>query len=289
MFYIYNADRKSSKKNNFTFKHLGSSPVAAAERIDSMFAHQEKRSINEDLSVNIHDLVCRVIGTKSLDQHLQDFCEYTRDFHISEYVLDVKRPLRLRDLWEDDPIGSGGPDVVDTEQLSSSEKEEIRNLFYPFESVIHPQHISDVMSIRSIKGIRRRYNTNPIFKAELKKRKFRSDSIGEDFTKAKYQEIVWLDLTFKLKTWALGRGYDSFVYQNLKEGGGEDSFVVLHPNQTKATGKSFEFLEKKYLEEMPDKICTMIQRLKHQHLKHQRIEIQYNALWGQQDPMCYWS
>lgn len=284
MFYVYNADIKVKNKNSFIFKHFGSSPVAAAERIESMFAHQENRSINEDLSVNIHDLLYRVIGTKSLDQHLQDFCEYTRDFHISEYALDVKRPLRLQDLWEDDPIGSGGPDVVDAEQLTSSEKEEVRNLFYPFERVIHPPHIFNVMSTKDIKGIKRRYNTNPIFKAELKKRKFRSGSIGEDFTKAQFQEIVWLDLTFKLKTWALGRGYDSFVYKNLKEGDGEDSFVMLHPNQAKATGKSFEFLEQKYLTEIPNTICTMIQRL-----KNQRVKLQYNVLWGQQDPMCYWN
>ena len=66
MFYVYNADRKGSNKNNFFFKHLGSSPVAAAERIESMFAHQENCSINEDLSVNIHDLLYRVIGAKTL-------------------------------------------------------------------------------------------------------------------------------------------------------------------------------------------------------------------------------
>lgn len=122
MFYVYNADRKDGKKDSFIFKHLGSSPVAAAERIESMFAHQENSSMNDDLSVNIHDLAYRVIGTKSLEQHLHDFCEHTRQFHISEYALDVKRPLRLKDLWEDDPIGSGGPDIVDEEQLTGSEK-----------------------------------------------------------------------------------------------------------------------------------------------------------------------
>ena len=214
---------------------------------------------------------------------MQDFCEYTREFHISEYALDVKRPLRLKDLWEDDPIGSGGPDVVDAEQLTDSEKEEIKKLFYPFENIIYPPNIFKVMSNRDIKAIKRRYNTNPIFKTELKKRKLRSYSIGEDFRKAQFQEIVWLDLTFKLKTWALERGYDSFVYKNLKEGSGEDSFVTLHPNQVKATGKSFEFIEQKYLAEISSAIYTMVQRS-----KDQSVKLQYNVLWGQQDPMRFW-
>ncbi|TMP88214.1 hypothetical protein CWC05_01895 [Pseudoalteromonas ruthenica] len=283
MLYAYNADRKGSIKNNFIFKHLSSSPVAAAERIESMFAHQETCSFNEDLSVDIRDLLCGYIGTKTLDEHLQDFCEHTREFHISEYALDIKRPLRLKDLWEDDPIGSGGPDVVDIEHLKSSEKEEIKKIFYPFESVIHPNHVFKVMSNRDIKKIKRRYNENSIFKAELKKRKFRSKSIGEDFRKAQFQEIVWLDLTFKLKTWALERGYDSFVYKNFKEGRGEDSFVTLRPNQVKETGKSLQFLEQKYLDEIPSAISIMVQRLKQQNVK-----LQCNLLWGQQDPMRFW-
>lgn len=139
------------------------------------------------------------------------------------------------------------------------------------------------MSNRDIKGIKRSYDTNPLFKVELKKRKYRSESIGESFSKAQFQEIVWLGLTFKLKTWALGKGYDSFVYSNHKEGNGEDSFVTLLPQQAKATGKSFEFLEQKYLAEIPSEICSMIERL-----RHQRAKLQYHILWAQQNPMFYW-
>ena len=39
---VFNADKKSAKSINFILKHFGTSPAEAAERIESMFAHQYK-------------------------------------------------------------------------------------------------------------------------------------------------------------------------------------------------------------------------------------------------------
>ncbi|SEI12458.1 hypothetical protein SAMN05660691_03960 [Rheinheimera pacifica] len=280
---VYNADRKESKFNSKIFRHLGTSPVAAAERVEGMFSHQQHCAINLDYSVSIFDILGRVILEKSLEQHLVDFCNYAKTFHISEYCIIANNPLRLIDLWEDDPIGSAGPMVIDKSQISLSEQREIQAIFHPFYSVIHPPHIFNSMSFKDIKAIKRNYLSNILFKEELKKRKDRSHAIGEDFNIAQYQEIVWLDLTFKLKKWALGKGYDSFVYSNKKEGNGEDAYITLLPGQLKSTGIALEFLEDKYLSEMPKVIKEMVDRY-----RGRSLEKVYHALWGQNDPMRYW-
>nr|MBJ6941931.1 hypothetical protein [Vibrio cholerae] len=66
MIRVYNADRKGTKNHNFIMKHLGVSPVAAAERIEGMFAHQNICSLSSDCSVNTHDFVGRVIRRQPL-------------------------------------------------------------------------------------------------------------------------------------------------------------------------------------------------------------------------------
>ncbi|MHA2940499.1 hypothetical protein ACXJY6_19685 [Vibrio sp. RC27] len=281
--YVYNADRKGVKNKNFAFKHLGVSPIAAAERVEGMFAHQERCSISEDLIVSTHDVYNRIIKQQTLDQHLIEFCNYSKTFSISEYVIHANRPLRLIDLWEDDPIGSAGPKVVSHNQLTEQELKEVQSIFYPFTDVIYPRDIFSVMSLNDIKGIKRQHMENAFFANELKKRKYRSKAIGEDFNQAQYQEIVWLDLTFKLKNWALGKGFDSFVYSNKKEGNGEDTFVTLLPNQLEATGRTMEFIEDKYLLEMPKIISELVNSGCYKFFE----EVNH-LLWGCQNPMPYW-
>ena len=283
MINIYNADRRDSKVGKFILKHFGASPVAAAERVEGMFSHHNLCSINSDYSVSVFGLSGEIVESRTLEQHLVEFCNHTRTFRISEYLLESNRSLRLIDLWDDDPIGSAGPKVVDASQLTNHEQKEIQAIFSPFSGVIHPEEIYNVVSRKEIKAIKRRYAHNSIFKSELKKRKSRSNAIGEDFKQAQYQEIVWLDLTFKLKQWALGRGYDSFVYYNEKEGNGEDAFITLLPNQVKDTGQSLEFLEDKYMDEMPNIIRELVN-----NYGRNPSELEYKVYWGQKDPMRYW-
>lgn len=283
MILVYNADKKGTKSNNFIMKHLGVSPVAAAERIEGMFAHQNICSFNTDCSVNTFDLMGRLINRQSLMEYLHDFCCHARKFLISEYLLKDSNPLRLVDLWEDDPIGSAGPKIVDSSGLTRSQLKEVHEIFKPFSDVIYPQHIFRFFSSKEIKGIKRQYTSNKLFEHELKKRKQRSKAIGEDFNQAQYQEVVWLDFTFKLKNWALKNGFDSFVYSNNKEGNGEDTYVTLLANQVGYTGKSLEFNEVKYLEEMPELIKRMIG-----YMDSKQPHVAKHVLWAQKDPMCFW-
>ncbi|AQS38566.1 hypothetical protein Sps_03439 [Shewanella psychrophila] len=285
---VYNSDT-GSNHNIQILKHLSLTPIAAAGRIEGMFAHQENCSLKPDFSVDVFDRLGNVINTKSLKQYIEEFCCHASKFSISEYLLDVNRPLRLIDLWEDDPIGSGGPKVIDSDQLSLSEKLEVRALFDPFTDVIYPPHIFNVMSKNDIKGIMKGYTNNRLFTEEYRKRKARSKAINEDFKEAKYQEIVWLDYTLKLKQWALDRGYDSFVYSNIKEGSGEDTYVTLLPNQLSKINNSLFFNEEKYLTEMPPVIKSIITRLHSKPIVTNRThEFVYSILWGQKDPMPFW-
>ena len=139
------------------------------------------------------------------------------------------------------------------------------------------------MSPTAIKAIKRSYSKNVFFAEELKKRKLRSKAIGENFEQAQYQEIVWLDFTFKLKAWALKNDFDCFVYANDKEGNGEDTFVALRQNQVKSTGQFLYFQEDKYLSEMPSIIQGIVK-----NYNNKPFRVAQHVLWGQQNPMCYW-
>lgn len=280
---VYNSNKKDSKNNNDIFRHLGVSPIAAANRIESMFSHQHKFALNNDFTVTAYDNFSNISHEQTLEQHLANFCSHAKKFSISEYSLGVNRPLRLIDLWEDDPIGSGGPLVVEQSQISSSELKEIQEIFHPFSSVIHPKDIFSRMSKNKIKDIKPRYKNDSVFSAELNKRKKRSVAIGENFNNAQYHEIVWLDFSFKLKEWALGKGYDSFVYSNEKEGNGEDTYITLLPEQLSKTGIVFEFLEDKYLSEMPAILREVVERY-----RGRPLESVNHLLWGLRDPMRYW-
>lgn len=282
--YLYNADNKSSAETGI-LKHLASTPKAAADRVEGMFSSQQNSAINSDLSVSLLDELGRfVIGTKPLHQHLAEFCIHANKYSIYKYHVQFEKPLRLNDLWEDDPIGSGGLGIIDKKGLSSEDYKEICSIFYPFSSVVVPRNVFGALSIEDIKGIEDSYKTSPLFQIELSKRVNRYKAIREELTQPKYLlEIVWLDLTFKLINWATDKGFDSFVYANQKEGNGEDCYVTLKANQVQETNERFEFQEKRYLNEMPQFIASMVHSLRHRP----RTTV-YNALWGLQDPMRYW-
>ncbi|ELB2204168.1 hypothetical protein QNZ74_003687 [Vibrio parahaemolyticus] len=282
--YLYNADNKSSVEVGM-LKHFASTPKAAADRVEGMFSHQQNCAINSDLSVSILDeLGSSVIGTKPLPQYLAEFCAHANKYSIYKYIVQFEKPLRLNDLWEDDPIGSGGVGIINKAGLSSEDYQEICSIFYPFSGVVMPQNVFGALSFADIKGIEESYKNNLQFQTELNKRVNRYKAIGEELTEPKYLlEIVWLDLTFKLIDWAMGKGFDSLVYANQKEGNGEDCYVTLKVNQVQKTDERFEFFEKRYLNEMPMFIASMVNNLRHRP----RTTV-YNALWGLQDPMRYW-
>lgn len=277
---VYNADIKKSNDKNLILKHIGTSPFLAAERIEGMFAHQRTCSFNADLTVNIHDKFMNIISTIPFDEHIDNFCKHAKKYHITEYKMDVSKPLRLLDIWQDDPIGSAGPNLIAPNQLSQYQQDQVNNIFYPYKNIIYPHHVFEIISKRDVKGIIKSYSSNAIFISEFRKRKMRSSFVGEDFKAAEPYEAVWLDLTLKFRAWALENGYDSFIYSNTREGKGEDSCVTLLPKQLIKTGHILEFYEDKYLKEIPALIQNILDNKKYMIMNH--------IMWGKKNPMPYW-
>lgn len=283
---VYNGQIKSLTESSFVFKHFSTSSNAAAERIESMFASKEKCRLNIDFSVDVLDLMGRVIRSKTFEQHITEFCEHASQCIINKYKIEMKKSLRIIDLWEDDPIGSGGIKIVESDVLSVKEKHEISKIFSPFSDVIHPHYIFECMSKKEIKAIKKKYSSNYLFNSELKKRKNRSMSIGEDFQLAQFQEIVWLDLSFKLRNWSINKGYDSFVYANNKEGNGADTYISLLPNQITKPDQHYYFDKEKYLSIAPKALLQMIMDRSKKHI----LEIEENGvMWAEQIPFSFWS
>ena len=280
---VYNTSAKGNGGSAGVFIHFGETPRASVERVEGMFAHQSNAFVSSSGWVRQWDLYGRPIGDISIDQHLMDFCDFAETFRIQEYTLSHKKLLRINDLWEDDPIGSAGPNLVGDQLVNREQVASLRSIFSPFSDVIYPEDIFKALSKKDIKRIRRRYDGNTFFQEELNKRKSRAKSIGEDFRESQYQGIVWLDLTFKFRSWALEHGYDALVYTNVKEGGGADNYVTLMPGQVERTGRRYAFLREKYLDEMPSLL-----RKESANLKKNASGVVVHALWCQKDPMPYW-
>ncbi|NMD50394.1 hypothetical protein HG547_01915 [Shewanella sp. DNRA4] len=280
--FFYNVSKEKISKEKFVLSHFGSSPDVSADRVDGMFAHQNSYMIKGE-QVNVININGVLIEKISIPEFTKLFSEFAKRFYIYEYQVKTERSLRLLDLWEDDPIGSAGPEVVDTTNISPAELSEVYKLFEPFNGLIYIDHVELYIreSLINIKELKRKRETNRIFSSKLKERKNRSIAIGEEFLFKSNTELVWQDLTFKLKDWAISRGYDSFVYKNTKEGNGADTYITLFPDQGSCTGKVFKFCEHKYLAEMP----SFIEKLYRQQNSHCILT---KLMWGQQDPMRYW-
>lgn len=280
---VYSTEKDLTSGHQTVLKHLGTSPDAAMRRIEGMFVHQREIGFEGDGQVRVFDSSKATFKKMSLRDLLSEFCSFVRLFTVAEYSLRSEQSLRLVDKWEDDPIGSAGPGVVDLNLISESDKAEIFTLFAPFRDVIYPFEIFNKLPKRHIKGLKNSYTKDPLFDQEFKKRKTRSLAIGEDFRHAQFQEVVWLDYTMRLRNWALSKGYDTFVYSNIKESDGRDTFVTLKENQISRTGRVFVFLENKYLQEMQSLMEPIIST----NYFQLRGEIQH-VLWGQRDPSPYW-
>lgn len=231
--------------------HFGSTPTASAERVESMFAAQKKVRITRSGNFEHLNSDNHVIERYSQLQFLNSFCDFAEKIVISEYKSDFKAPLKLVDTWDDDPIGSAGPSVVDHLEITKNQRREVIKIFHPFDGLIYENYPKYVYTDSQIMAIRDSYSTDCRFINELEKRESLAKATGKIFTIRQYPEIVWLDLTFKLVNWSLQGGYDSFVYINECEGSKELTFVCLLSEQCKLSGVSYHFNRDKYLTEMP--------------------------------------
>lgn len=279
---LYNAELKKAKSKSDVLKHFALTPSASANRVEGMFSSQKRCTIRYDGHVEIRDHDNRVIGSKTLHEYLTQFSIHASEYAISMYDIEIKKSLRLNDLWGDDPIASGGLKIICESSVSPKEFDELKAIFGPFKNEQDFKLIPQYYSFNEIKSLKRRHKTNKIYQNEYSKRKTRARLTNDAFSPQ--LELIWLDLTLKLRNWCIEKGYDSFVYSNEKEGTGEDSYVCLLPNQSHKTDDSLLFLAEKYVQEAPDKV---LKHVKSRVNPHMPIEV-IHGLWAGESPLCYW-
>jgi len=279
----------SSQVPSATLTHFGSLS-SALHRIHTQYVGQYIRGFNGKKFV-LHDYYGSKVGEESLEEALEAFTEFVKNSCVRKFELNIKKSLRLKDCWEDDPIGSGAMGLFEGNgDLTSKQRAELKAIFAPFVYPIFPQDIMLHLSPRDVKKMKNKWRTNAIFKDEFLKRQERSHAIGENFTIASVHETVWLDKTMQLRKWALDNGYDSFVYENNSEGAGEDSFVTLKKDQIKRISEPFVFCEEKYRDLVWPDFSAFIQNA---HNQAKRAEAgaskQQDTFWSGFDPEVFWS
>lgn len=266
--------------------HLGDAPYVSANRIEGMFAHQHNVVLQPNGTVFVADVYGRPIKTISLTEHVGNFCAFASNVNIIELALNTHHPLTVRDTWQDDPIGSAGPTLIDRQATTPADVHAIEALFKPFTGIMQPWTINTTLSDSDVVSLHKRYKNNRYFNTALKGRKQRSQAIGEAWTHVKKQEIVWQHYTFLLRAWALNQGYDAFHYLNDKEGKGAHSYVTLTPNQGVPTGREWTFAAERYRAMAPNLIREAFRQKAIQH-NNTGVSVTMHALWANQNPMLF--
>lgn len=281
-------------RSNAILQHFGTQ-TAAAHRLESMFAAQYARMYNDEKQgFEVFDKRNGTLRNETVEEGLKAFCNFMEGHIISEVNADIFSPLRINDCWQDDPIGSGGLDLFKSNNfLSNRQIKSLEAIFNPFSGVIWPQHVSSLMTQKQIKDICKLSQTNQLFKNELNKRKDRLMAIGTFSPDEMYHEAVWIHLTLKFRLWAIENNYDSFVYQNIGEGGGEDSYVTLQADQILEIKTVYKFDSEKYLWTV---VPIFKDFMREQLIKHNANKVTKNPigklhymLWAGQNPTDFLS
>jgi hypothetical protein len=280
---------KSGQKPGGVLTHFGSM-LAAAHRFESIFATQGMRTYLGGDTFILLDFYRNPVREQTLEEALKDFVAYAEQKTISKFNVEIKNPLRLTDCWMDDPIGSGGLDIFkDNHQLNPAQKKEVQKLFSPFESVVYPKDVYFRLSPEAFKTIVKTGRTNAIFKREFAKRRERSIAIGEDFNFAARHELVWIDLTLKLRSWSLSNAFDSFVYVNNSEGNGDNSYVTLNDQQVSKSLENYRFNPQKYMDIVKpmfkDYVYKIWEDSKSAPIKKDHVD----TYWAGLDPLQFWT
>ncbi|MFZ7129601.1 hypothetical protein ACLSYV_04730 [Avibacterium avium] len=262
--------------------HFSTVPEICAMRISSMFSNKNRAVISKNKKNTL--LVVNIFSSMGREMRLQDyfieFSHFANEFLIQEYILDVKKPLKLIDCWQDDPIGSVGIKAIDAGQIDKTSIDVLKKdllKYSPYLGLALPPVFPSNQMANHILDKRQ---SDKVFHQELSKRINRSKQLGEDFEKMRTLELVWLESTFLIKEWAEKLGYDSFFYSNSAEGNGQSCFMPLKEEQIKKTGKYFSFIIDKYQRNIP----KLTKDVDNNAYKENRY-----FLWGDCDaPMKYW-
>jgi hypothetical protein len=286
---LYHGAEFNQKESNSLLRHLGSM-LAAARRLESKYAAQAKRLYagGDNFFIIEHDGRQR---QETLAQTLSGFCAYMNNCRIVSADVNVRSPLRLHDCWDDDPIASGGLKIFSsTTGLSAQQHDKLRALFSPFVDVIYPDHVHALLPREIIKRIYKSASSNALFKDLLAGRKNRLIAIGQYDVESMYHEAVWIDLTLRLRLWAIENGFDSFVYENKLEGAGEDSYVILAASQMSKLNYEYTFNKEKYLNTVLPVFQQFLQETLVDHSQRfDSASIVQHIFWAGLDPLLFWT
>jgi hypothetical protein len=264
--------------------HFGSM-TAAVERIDSIYGIQYPKALTADIVFIRLDHNNEPLSIENSMEALESFASFMQTATVSRYSADIKNPLRLTDCWEDDPIGSGALQIFKgNNDLSENELVKLKELFSPFSQIIYSEHVQFMLSKNAVKDLKKRSEKDPLFKEEIEKRKQRLQAIGEKWAPAESRELVWVNLTLKLRNWALENKYDAFVYKNDCEGENEDSYITLKGRQGLKREEDFQFNKDMYLKT----VSPIFDRYLNKIYKTGQTRVP-GLHWAELEPTQFWS
>jgi hypothetical protein len=289
---LYRGSISTKNIKNSTLKHFGSK-LAAAHRLESMFSSQSRRAFNlDDGHFHVIDYKAGSTKNESIAEAVSALCQFMSSMVIYQVNVDINNPLRLHDCWQDDPIGSGGLCIFEkNETLSASQRKSLESIFSPFKGVIYPPTVRQLVNPKTVASILKSASGNALLKDQLSQRKERLIAIGQYSKDEMFHEAVWVDLTLKLRLWALENGFDSFVYENTSEGGGEDSYVVLRHNQVENIVGKYLFDSEKYTKAISADFLAYLHSTYSASLVNStgsKKPIVANLFWANLDPLNFW-
>lgn len=270
-------------------RHFGTLQ-AAASRVDNM----NEATVRE---FNGSEFVIRnpnntEVGRQSVNQASEQLCAVASDLFIYEYDPDIQNPLLLNDCWEDDPIGSGGTDIIDPSSVSNDHRKNLIQLFSPITGIVYPQKARAAFSKNKCKAIKKQLESDDLSVREIQKRKRRSKALGEDWKSVWDYELIWVWHTMQLRKFALAEGFDAFSYINHLEGTGEASFVLLKDEPTFKPKAVWVFNAEKYRDEVASQLLDSLRSLMciHPSARKTNNDGQHiQVMWAGRCPSEFWS
>lgn len=216
--------------NETMLTHFGTLS-AAAIRIESKFSSVRHRLYDGQDGFTLYNASYQQVGTENLDDTLTAFAAFATNHKLSMYEVAVNNPLQLNDLWDDDPIASGGIGILIPEVLTATQISQLKRIFAPFEGEMGVLEIEARIDGATLKEAKKYCERNPFAKRQISMRKSRSLAKGEPWEIVSLFESYWVQRTMEFRQWAIRAGYDGFIYENFTEGEGEQSVVCLHDKQ----------------------------------------------------------
>ncbi len=281
---MYRAARLSNETQ--TLQHYANEFDVAITRAIAIFAGIEQYRANSDGTFLYSPNNGGTITTITPEQFKEAFLDSMKAVTICEYEKPKGKPLKLNDVWLDDPVGSGGTKILDMNVLTEKQISELKAIFSPFNGLIYPQHVTEHYSKNEISKIYKQITKTKLGKDEMASRKFRSLTLGESWSLSKPQETIWIYLTLELRKWALNGGYDYFSYVNMHEKDGSICYVALSDNTFGKPIAKYRFDHERY-SELP--ASEIVARANAFALKGESSAQIDDFIWCGYAPSNYWA